>query len=711
MPAGLLSRAWPSFLSLCLMGAPLLAAAGVVAGETPVRAAGAITALVIDGEPGDEVSGGRSIAASGSGLHVIEATVREPALPRGVDLHLEAAGQHWFVTLWAPQGSVMTAGAYAAAANPANVEPGQPALEIEKHWDECSATRGSFTVHEIETNGAELLAFAASFTQTCDDSTDWLHGEVRFNATLGYTAAEVRPSGKDFGRLEVKTRSETETFTVTSAGTSALHLGSAELIGDDATSFRIESDACSNVTLAPGESCSISASAMPLSTRAMSARIRITDDTYRGKRAIALDVLGFKDYAWGSVGTAARNYTWTGGEALGTTEGGTDRLQQVSVSPFVNGQWARDTGPYIGIYHARMDVMGSRWSTAKRINQSGMHGISPALATSGSAVYAVWVGVKKYVPYQPKSPRVLYFRANLKEGAAASWRYPVRLTSKTGRIDSPAIAADGSNVYVVWTNANSGKLWLAISRDSGKRWTQQQIATTRSKGTSGYYANPVIAADADHLIVAWWPRQDALMKVKVSTDGARSWSGAVDMGYSTWQPAVAAKGGRLAVAWPSDREFFVRTWEAGTWEPTRSVNTNAKKTFTPALVLRGEDAMALAYPLCTRYCGFRPSKATEASLKWRYSADRGASWTNAATLAKSVFKRSVNNQPSMVWPEGGRRAVLFDGWRPWRAIYRVYLVQGPTLDPSSAGFAIDPSAPTEPMPDYDEREPGGRSSG
>jgi hypothetical protein len=303
---------------------------------------------------------------------------------------------------------------------------------------------------------------------------------------------------------------------------------------------------------------------------------------------------------------------------------------------------------------------------------------------------------------------VLYFRANLNEGAATSWRSIVRLTPKNSRVDTPDIAADGPNVYVVWTSADSGKVWLAVSRDEGLHWTRQRLATTRSKSTSGYYANPVVAADEDNLVVAWWPRQDALMKVKVSANGGRSWSGAMDMGFSTWQPAVAANSGRLAVAWPSDREFFVRTWEDGTWEPTREIGMNGKKPFTPALVLRGEDAMAVAYPLCPRSCGFKPGNLTTAALKWRYSADRGAAWTSPVTLADSVEKRPVNNEPSMVWPDGGPRAVLFDGWKPWRPIVRVYLVQGPTLDPSSAGFATGSNGPTEPMPDYEDREPGPR---
>jgi hypothetical protein len=475
-------------------------------------------------------------------------------------------------------------------------------------------------------------------------------------------------------------------------------------VGDETGSFRIEADTCSGATLDPGEGCSIGVSAMPLSTGDLAARVVIPDDTYRGQKEIALDAIGHRTFAWGSVGTAGRSYTWTGGESLAFTDGTTKRLQQVNVSPRINGTWARDGGPWIGVFHSRLSLTGSRWSTVKRLNQKSMHGIQPAIAASGDAVYAVWVGTRRYVPYKPAAPRTLYFRANLREGASASWRAIKRLSSTTGRVDRPAIAADGSNVYVAWTNANNGTIWVATSRDRGRNWSRRKVATTRSKDVSGYWGHPVIAASADRIILAWWPRQDATMKVRISKDGGRSWSAATTLGYSTWHPAVAAKDGRLVVAWPHERRLYVRTWDEG-WGPRREVDTGGKKVYSPAVALRDSDSMAIAYPVCLRNCSFKPdSPVSKASLKWRYSADRGRAWTSAVTLAGPSAGRYVNNEPSMVWPDGGRRAVLFDGWVPYKSKFRVYLIRGASIDPSSAGFAperIEPAALDDVMPLYD----------
>ena len=325
-------------------------------------------------------------------------------------------------------------GTYADAGHIDYRDDDQPGL-IAGYCGSGSEPSGRFTIHEIHVDNGELTVLSLSFRMSCSEqghpfNPGWVYGEVRYNASTGFKAADAAPQSLDFGTHAIGADAGTRMVTVTSLGSQPVTFGAASITGQDETAFSIESNACNGVTLATGETCTVMVSAKPHAGRELVARLRIDDDTYRGRRAVPLSVAGGPDpvwtYAWGKIGSAARKYTWTSGNALAVTDTTLPRLQVVYSSPFINDQWARDTGPFIGLFHARKSVTGTRWSTAKRINQTKLHGSRAAIAASGSGVYATWVGMKKYVDYKPKAPRVLYFRRNLKEGAASGWGSIVR---------------------------------------------------------------------------------------------------------------------------------------------------------------------------------------------------------------------------------------------------------------------------------------------
>lgn len=709
----------------CLVFTVAIAGTAIVApvGQRATEAAYDVTELFIDPEPDPVVtySGSHeSYTISASEINKVETGYRTRG---GLWIRYEptyTSGRGtWSFAFAPPKGEKLAVGNYPNAGHIEYREDDEPGISVQGATY-CSDGSGRFTVHELHTTDTEILVLSVSFRYKCGEkgrpfNPGWVYGEVRYNASTGFKAADAAPQSLDFGTHAVGTDAGTKNVTVTSLGALPVTLGKATIAGQDETAFTVASNACNGVTLQQGQTCTVGVSAKPHAGRALVARLRIADDTYRGRRTVPLKVAGGPDpvwsYDWGEVGTASRKYSWTSGNALAVTDATKPRLQTIYTSPFINGKWAKDSGPFIGLFHARKSPTATRWSAAKRINQKKLHGSRAAIAASGSGVYATWVGMKKYVDYKPKAPRVLYFRRNLNEGASSNWGPIVRLSSKTGRVGYPAIAADGPNVYLAWTASGSGKVMLATSRDRGKTWKKESIGTTTSKSSSGFYGAPAIAVDGNDLIVSWWPRKDTTVKVRISADGGQTFGAASVVGSASWQPDVAVRNGRFGIALARGDGLTVRLREGGTWGAFQRVpDYRTTKPQSPSLVLRGQNGVGIAWPACSRNCWFANRVVTESRLLWRYSADDGERWSKARTLAAPKKNlRMANDTPSLVWPDGGRRAVLFGGWTWKTTNFRAYLVQGIAIDPATAGPRVTVAA-DEPPPVYPdlERPPGRR---
>lgn len=708
-------------VATCLLFSLGLAAVGAVVGLEPdrVMAATGVTALSLDREPNNVVSYNDdpdgSFVLLEPDILTVETGRRDDIRGLRFESTYASGRGSWSFAFAPPKGETLHVGEYTNAAHVDYRTEGQPGISVQGQMY-CEEATGRFAIREIETTPTGFAVLSATFRFKCSEkgrsfNPGWVYGEIRYNASEGFRAASATPTSIDFGTLAVGADAGTVNVTVTSIGTLPVSLGEATIVGQDETAFSVESNGCDGLTLDPGEGCGVQVSASPHAARALVARLVVRDDTDRGKRAVPLEVSGGTDpvwaYDWGSVGTAARKYTWTDTGALGVTDTTTPRLQAVFVSPFVGGKWITDKYPRLGVYHTRKGIEGTRWSGGTRLNGTNYHGTWAALAASGQGVYVTWVGMEKYLAYDPKAPRILFFRRNFAEGGASEWRSIVRLTSKTGRVGPPAIAASDPHVYIVWVASSSGNLILAASHDRGRTFSQTQIGMARSKDASGYWGAPSIAADGLDVIVAWWPKQDTTVNVRISNDAGATFTAADVVGYATRQAAVATRDGRFGVALANGEELDVRLNEDGTWSPLQGVpRLGTTKPQAPSLVLRGTNGVGLTYPACSMNCNFETTKRTESRLVWRYSDDDGEHWSRARTLADSGTSRYANDSPSLVWPPGGRRAVLFLGWTRGTSNFRVYSIEGDSIDPASAGplheLAVD--APMPVFPDI-ERTP------
>ncbi|MEX0990804.1 MAG: hypothetical protein WD004_00840 [Actinomycetota bacterium] len=210
------------------------------------------------------------------------------------------------------------------------------------------------------------------------------------------------------------------------------------------------------------------------------------------------------------------------------------------------------TPPYCsGVYYTRSSDSGATWTggdvgvDAKRVGPGTLHITRGGIAASGQYVYVVYVTTVGYWSSMcAKDARVLYVVRNTDYGASGSWDTPIQLTSSSGRVDYPSIAASGTNVYVVNTDSDTGKIMFHRSTNNGSTFASQGIGFTQNTydnntspgspgcpspptpdGLEGFDGAPVVAGDGTTVGAAWVRSTGGKVVAKLSSDNGVTWPG------------------------------------------------------------------------------------------------------------------------------------------------------------------------------------------
>ncbi len=673
-----------------LLVALALAASGLPGAPSAVRAAGTVTAFVIDSEPGDGIGQGQqlvyvpptstfSVATFSPGWIFIQVT--------GAD-----GSDFWSASLKAAGAGTLAVGTYEDAHRLGDAT--YPGLDVAGQGRGCNMSSGRFVIGELERDGAgNVTTLAVSFEQHCEGGPAALFGEIRYLASAGYRLLAVAPASVDLGSAGIGSATPSQAIHVTSAGSAGVSMSALAITGPNATDFSIVSETCPVGVLAASTSCDIAVKAVPKATGARSAALVIGNDTFRGQRTVPLTATGVTPVsavAWGTTITGP-NFAWNNGQSLARTATTTATyLHATYTTDRVSGSWVDDNGPYAGINYVRSSNGGSTLTTPKRLNPSTQHGSRGSLAASGSYVYATWVSTSRWVAFQPTAPRVLYLRRGSNHGSSTGWGTIKRLTSLTGRVDFPTVAASGANVYVAYTDSASGSVKVRISRDRAATWTTATLGSTGWSTTSGKIGVPRIAASGNTVIVSWIGNASGAVKARVSTDAGATWGPATGLSASsTDMAAVAALGTRAAVAWTNGSSAIVRTWSAGAWSTPKSTGTPTGATYThsygPAVALSGASGVAVAWSGCVTSCETWTS-STRANLVWSESRDSGATWFAGQVIGSSGASpsRRYNDYPSILWPSATVRHVLWNTGTAATDAYRLLLRTGTGVVAASA---------------------------
>lgn len=257
--------------------------AGAFAATDPLPPAAPYTGLVLDGRGTALLDGTVALTAFGTGYayHSGERI--------GLVTDRRSEDQAYRVEVAPPIGQVWQVGAtYAVSAAPPTASTGQ--FTAARGSRVCGSGVGTVTVRDLRRESAGLDMFGASFSVGCQFAPASLSGEIRWQSSADYVAAISDVKRLSFGHQAVGGPGRTQTVTVSSQGSTPLELGTAAVTGLAPGAFQIVDDTCSGVTLAYGDSCTVSVTATATVTGAQTASLSIPDNTAAGDLQVNLDV-------------------------------------------------------------------------------------------------------------------------------------------------------------------------------------------------------------------------------------------------------------------------------------------------------------------------------------------------------------------------------------------------------------------------------------
>jgi hypothetical protein len=189
------------------------------------------------------------------------------------------------------------------------------------------------------------------------------------------------------------------------------------------------------------------------------------------------------------------------------------------------------------------------WVWQRLTDNSGIS-CYPDVAANGSNVHVVW----KDTTYG--SNEEIFSKHSTDSGA--SWAFQ-RLTNNSGISDLPAAAVSGSTIHVVWedntltggTRFDPREIFYKRSTNDGSSWTFERLSD--NVGISGYAA---VAVSGSNVHVVWSDNTYGNKEIfyKRSTDNGSTWTfkRLTDNAGSSASPAVAVEGNVVHVVWYDD---------------------------------------------------------------------------------------------------------------------------------------------------------------
>jgi hypothetical protein len=517
------------------------------------------------------------------------------------------------------------------------------------------------------------------------------------------------PSQVDFGWVG-QLASRSATVTVGYEGDGSMDVASVGIVpvGDSyRADFKVTADTCSGTSVPTGGSCSITVTFAPNEEGENLASVVLNGPSpipVTGAWVASLHAWGgayempafFKTHV-----VASPAYSWNHGRALARTQttGGGQVLHLVSMTNRVSGKWVTNSGPHMAVNYQRSGS-GATWSAAKRLNATSAHGYWASLAASGSTVAAAWVQSAKVYGVTATAPRVVWFRRNTNHGLAAAWKPAVRLSSSTGRADSPSVAISGSRVLVAWTDGSTGAIKVARSTDGGASFRTASVATTARSTSLGKMGMPKVAISGNLAIIAWFANGSNAIRARISTTGGWRWgTTTLIAGSSTSVPSVAVAPGRAAIAFTgetngSSQGLLVRLWK-GSWEGgVRSPApwATGQPQYRPAVFLRGSTEIAVASSACMDVCDDYDVD-TLVDLWWFESPDNGVHWAwTAPAQSQETDDTKISDVPSVWW--GPTRIVAWNAWAMGSSYSRIHVATSEDFPtPAASGMTAAPLVP------------------
>lgn len=292
-------------------------------------------------------------------------------------------------------------------------------------------------------------------------------------------------------------------------------------------------------------------------------------------------------------------------------------------------------------------------------NCDPFRGCLPQIAASGTNVYVAWSNVVS----GPSTPTDIFFVASTNNGGSFT-ATPVNLSNDKVS-NQPAIAAAGSNVYVVWQDTNGGKndLFFRASTDGGTSWNP--ALSTPPVNLSQNPTTPVttslenrILATGNNVYAVWTkdtkgtPVTDDVY-FAVSTNNGASFGGPVNLSNNAKSggPEVSAAGNNVYAIWEDHSTVGISL-------VSYRVSNNNGGSFASTISLSSSTGFALNPQIASNaanvYATWQDTTGTN-DVFFRSSSDNGATFGATVNLS--------NNSGFSVSPAVAAGNTAFVAWQ------------------------------------------------
>lgn len=247
------------------------------------------------------------------------------------------------------------------------------------------------------------------------------------------------------------------------------------------------------------------------------------------------------------------------------------------------------------IFYKRSTDGGVTWLPEQNLSNNERGSLWPTIAVSGSNVHVVWRD------YTPGSSDILYKQST---DGGITWSSEQNLSNDPSGSGSPFIAADGSNIHVVWYDQTSGNREIHYKRssDGGTSWATCQNLSNNT----GYSSLPSLSVDGDNVHVVWHDNTQGNFEIlyKQSTDKGITWSSELNLSNnsgSSFKPAITADGNNIHVVWhdssPGNSQIFHKQSpnNGGTWTSEENLSDSMEYNYSPDIVVNGNNIYVVWY--------------------------------------------------------------------------------------------------------------------
>jgi Fe-S cluster biogenesis protein NfuA len=216
---------------------------------------------------------------------------------------------------------------------------------------------------------------------------------------------------------------------------------------------------------------------------------------------------------------------------------------------------------------------------------------SSRIAVNGPILHVVWADLGD-------GDSDIYYR----QFNGLSWQPEVEISTDNGTETqySPAIAVEGADIHVAWTDEGDGDMDIYYRHFDGVSW-QPEIPISNDAGSEDQY-RPMIAADGGQAHVVWSDKEEGTSDIYYRNFNGITWQPEKELGHDSWGESqgfssMAAENGKVHVVWTntlgfSDSDIYYRCFNGTEWAPEQDLTPEPgprKDQKFPSIAVSGDE--------------------------------------------------------------------------------------------------------------------------